>query len=322
MQKRYRILRYIYILQPVGRRSLSQNLQMTERMLRSEIDFLKAQNLVSVSNTGMRLTKEGTIILGELEAVMKEFSNLTELEQRLTAKLQIKGCSIVSGNTDESDWIKSELGRVCVMLLKDCIHHGDVITVTGGSTMFAVANALTSDFSEKDLTFVPARGGIGSGAQYQANTICEIMAEKSQNQHMVLYVPDHVTKELYDSFILDVRIREVLMKIKSANVVIHGIGDALTMAKRRRSSTDELTQLEQANAVAEAFGYYFDEDGKVVHKVQIIGLQLEDLEQIPYIFAVAGGKSKAKAIKAYMKIAPRHTVLITDEAAANEILKG
>ena len=43
---------------------------------------------------------------------------------------------------------------------------------------------------------------------------------------------------------------------------------------------------------------------------------------MPTILAVAGGKSKAKAITAYMKNAPQQTWLITDEAAANEILKG
>ena len=43
---------------------------------------------------------------------------------------------------------------------------------------------------------------------------------------------------------------------------------------------------------------------------------------MPMILAVAGGRSKVKAITAYMKNAPKQTWLITDEAAANEILKG
>ncbi|MDU7055187.1 MAG: sugar-binding domain-containing protein, partial [Enterococcus hirae] len=43
---------------------------------------------------------------------------------------------------------------------------------------------------------------------------------------------------------------------------------------------------------------------------------------VPIILAIAGGKSKAKAIRAYMKNAPKQTWLITDEAAAKEILKG
>lgn len=41
---------------------------------------------------------------------------------------------------------------------------------------------------------------------------------------------------------------------------------------------------------------------------------------IPYVFAVAGGKSKAKAIPIYEK-RTKQTWLITDEAAANVILK-
>ncbi|WP_316396719.1 sugar-binding domain-containing protein, partial [Enterococcus faecium] len=42
-------------------------------------------------------------------------------------------------------------------------------------------------------------------------------------------------------------------------------------------------------------------------------IELQDLEKVPIIMAIAGGKSKAKAIRAYMKNAPKQTWLITDE---------
>ncbi|WP_218086462.1 sugar-binding domain-containing protein, partial [Staphylococcus hominis] len=60
--------------------------------------------------------------------------------------------------------------------------------------------------------------------------------------------------------------------------------------------------------------------GHVVQKVKTIGLQLEDLESKEFIYAVAGGLSKGEAIKAYLSIAPKNTILITDEAAAIVIL--
>ena len=60
----------------------------------------------------------------------------------------------------------------------------------------------------------------------------------------------------------------------------------------------------------------------MVYKITRIGLQIKNLQEIPYVVAIAGGKTKAKAIRAYMKNAPKQTWLITDEAAANEILKG
>lgn len=322
MQKRYRILRYIEIMQPVGRRSLSQSLQITERVLRSETDFLKDQDLIAISTSGMRLTEEGKIILDQLEPIMKEFSSAPELEKQLAIALNLQSCNVVSGNADESDWVKSELGRACVSRLKEVIKEGQVISVTGGSTMNAVAEAFTEKLNKENLLFVPARGGIGAEIKDQANTICQKMANKAGGNYMVLYSPDQVTKEFYETFIQESSIREVLMKIKSADIVIHGIGDAMTMARRRMTSEEDMQKLVQEKAVAEAFGYYFDEKGRIVHKVQTVGLQLEDLKNIPHIFAVAGGASKAKAIKAYMKIAPKNTVLITDEAVTNEILKG
>lgn len=322
MQKRYRILRYIEIMQPVGRRSLSQSLQITERVLRSETDFLKDQDLIAISTSGMRLTEEGKIIMDQLEPIMKEFSSAPELEKQLAAALNLQSCNVVSGNADESDWVKSELGRACVSRLKEVIKEGHVISVTGGSTMNAVAEAFTEKLNKENLLFVPARGGIGADIKDQANTICQKMANKAGGNYMVLYSPDQVTKEFYETFIQESSIREVLMKIKSADIVIHGIGDAMTMARRRMTSEEDMQKLVQEKAVAEAFGYYFDENGRIVHKVQTVGLQLEDLKNIPHIFAVAGGASKAKAIKAYMKIAPKNTVLITDEAVTNEILKG
>ncbi len=322
MQKRYRILRYIEIMQPVGRRSLSQSLQITERVLRSETDFLKDQDLIAISTSGMRLTEEGKIILDQLEPIMKEFSSAPELEKQLAIALNLQSCNVVSGNADESDWVKSELGRACVSRLKEVINEGQIISVTGGSTMNAVAEAFTEKLNKENLLFVPARGGIGADIKDQANTICQKMANKAGGNYMVLYSPDQVTKEFYETFIQESSIREVLMKIKSADIVIHGIGDAMTMARRRMTSEEDMQKLVQEKAVAEAFGYYFDENGRIVHKVQTVGLQLEDLKNIPHIFAVAGGASKAKAIKAYMKIAPKNTVLITDEAVTNEILKG
>ena len=41
IQKRFHILQYIGAMEPVGRRSLAVTLGLTERVLRSEVDFSK-----------------------------------------------------------------------------------------------------------------------------------------------------------------------------------------------------------------------------------------------------------------------------------------
>lgn len=47
MQKRYEILQHIRLMQPIGRRTLSLNLGISERVLRSEVQFLKEQHLLA-----------------------------------------------------------------------------------------------------------------------------------------------------------------------------------------------------------------------------------------------------------------------------------
>jgi central glycolytic genes regulator len=322
MQKRYLILQYIDRMQPVGRRSLAQSLGFTERVLRSEVEFLKEQNLISITSVGAEITSIGKDLLEKLESVMREASGIDVMEAQLKSMFQLSKVVIVSGDSDETPWVKTELGRACASSMKKLIKVKNIIAVTGGSTMAAVADKLTPDFKSDDLLFVPARGGIGEDVQNQANTICSKMAANTRTKHRVFYVPDQVSDEIYASFMKEPMIKEVLEIIRSASIVLHGIGDAITMAERRNTDAKELEKMRSEKAVGEAFGYYFNEAGEVVHKVLTVGLQLSDLDQIPNVIAVAGGSSKVKAIKAYLQKAPSQTILITDEGAAQGLLKG
>ena len=49
LQERFQILRNIYWMQPIGRRSLSETMGITERVLRTETDVLKQLNLIEPS---------------------------------------------------------------------------------------------------------------------------------------------------------------------------------------------------------------------------------------------------------------------------------
>ncbi|ESU33983.1 central glycolytic genes regulator [Bacillus sp. 17376] len=322
MQKRYLILQYINVMQPVGRRNLSLSLNLTERVLRSEVEFLKDQNLISMSGQGMTLTKEGKDILESLDSVMRDIMGIDILERQLQKRMGIRKVIVVPGDSDQSPWVKSELGQATAHSMKNLLKSKNIIAVTGGSTMAAVAEMLTPDFGEKDLLFVPARGGIGEDVKNQANTICAIMADNTNSRHRVFYVPDQVSTEVYKSFIKEPLIYEVWNLVKSASMVLHGIGDAIIMAERRNTSQEDLHKILEGKAVGEAFGYYFNEAGEIVHKVLTIGLQMDDLKNVGDVIAVAGGASKAKAIRAYMKQAPSSTILITDEGAAKTLLQG
>ena len=323
IEQRFRILRNIYWNQPVGRRKLSDKLNLTERILRSETEVLKQLNLIDVSKIGMSLTEKGLSLYSELEIVMAEQTGNRVLEKKLASKLGIERCLITPGDSDTESKVLEKFGEVISDILSARLPDGDnIIAVMGGTTMATVSqNMYTLETLKRHNIFVPARGGIGETINTQANSISATMAEKTGGEFKVLYVPEQVSSETYELLLHEPTVQRVLELISKSNVVIHSIGRALHMAKRRNMSANDLAMLSNKGAVAESFGYFYNKDGEVVYKIPRIGLQMKDLKKIPYVVAVAGGKTKAKAIEAYIKNAPKQTWLITDEGAAKEILK-
>ncbi|HBL2352961.1 TPA: SorC family transcriptional regulator [Enterococcus faecium] len=324
LQERYKILRNIYWMQPIGRRSLSESMGITERVLRTETDLLKNLNLIDTSKSGMTLTTKGEEVYQSLENFMDQLLGTHQTEQQLAEYFGNQRCIVVSGNSEEQTKVADAFGEALSEALDRLLPEGEnIIAVMGGTTMAVVAEQLSNlENKKRHNLFVPARGGIGEAITVQANSVSARMAAKANGNHRALYVPEQLSLATYNSLLNEPSIQEVLNLISEANCVIHSIGRALHMAARRKMTEKELVMLKQANAVAESFGYFFNEKGEVVYKVPRIGIELQDLEKVPIIMAIAGGKSKAKAIRAYMKNAPKQTWLITDEAAANEILKG
>lgn len=319
MRTRYTVLYTINLFEPIGRRGIVEHTKLQERYIRNEVALLEELGLIQITTKGMFITEEGKIVINDLHTFFRELSGLSNLEEQIEAKTAVQKVIVVNGNSDEHDYVKQELGRATVQFLKKTINEDVTIAVTGGSTMDAVANAMVP-FKGIKCLFVPARGGIGEKVEYQANTIVAKMAEAEHGDYRLLHVPDPLSETLYQSLIHEPSIAETLSYIKKASIVLHGISDAFVIAKRRKTSQHVLDKLKRHHAVSEAFGYYFNENGEIVHKLRTIGIHLEDLDKIETVITVAGGTSKARAIASFLKQKKSH-VLITDEAAAKEIVQ-
>jgi len=319
LKKRYTVLKSIMVSGTVGRRTLASSLGMTERVLRAEVDFLKSQGLVSITSAGMQISSAGTKLLDDIEPFIKDLFGLTEMEDQIRQVYGLKQVVIVPGDSEQSPHTKRELGLAGAQALRKAARDGDVIGVTGGSTLAEVANLLTFHSSDPTCMFVPARGGLGENVEMQANMIASTMAKRTGGQYRLLHVPDHLGDEAYQSLMSDPNIQEIVAVIRQARIVIHGIGNAMTMARRRKAAPETVALLQQEGAHAEAFGYYFDRQGNVVHKMPTVGLKLEDIMQTEIVIGVAGGSSKSEAIEAILKFG-HEDILVTDEAAAQIIV--
>ena len=150
--------------------------------------------------------------------------------------------------------------------------------------------------------------------------IATVLARRLKTKYLQLYVPDSVSESVLDRILEeDAGVKHVINTIKSADILIHGMGEAFVMAKKRGVSETLIQKLKEAGAEGEALGQYFDLDGKVVYSTDSLGLMANDLATIPTVMGIAGGASKGRAILSVLR-SGHDQILVTDEAAAREIL--
>ncbi|OWZ83796.1 sugar-binding transcriptional regulator [Natranaerobius trueperi] len=317
-EKRYKILASISFYQPIGRRSLSEVLQIKERELRNEIRVLKEKQLIRVESYGMMLTDSGSLVLHEGRELVKNISGLVDLERELKGLLKLERVIVVPGDSCEDETVKQEMGAVAAKTLSSLVNPGDIISVAGGSTLARMANMAPKKTKDQNNMIVPARGGLGERVEIQANTVAAELANNFNCSYRMLHVPDEVSKESLNTLLLEPKVNEILDLIKNANILIHGIGRAEEMAKRRGLSQERVSSLLDKGSVGEAFGFYLDKKGGVVERVNTVGLTLEDLNDINKVIAVSGGSDKSEAILAMLETG-HDDFLITDEGAARKI---
>lgn len=320
MERRYTILRHVSHSQPVGRRNLSNSLNMGERVVRSELEFLKNQGLLEGDSSGVKMTEEGELLIRQLSEFVKYLRGLQDIEVKLGKGLGLGQVIVVPGDSDQDELVKKEMGRAAARYLLEIMKEGNIIAVTGGTTIGEVADAVPVSFSGREVLVVPARGGLGEDVEIQANTLAAKIAKRLAAPYRLLHVPDNIGEEAMDSLSRDPHIIEITRTIKSADILIHGIGNAEEISVSRGDSTDQTLELVAEGAVGEAFGHYFGLDGSIVKTIHSLGIRVNDLKSIDYVIGVAGGRKKADAILAVVSNR-LETVLVTDEAAGRAILE-
>lgn len=317
--ERYEILRQIALSQPVGRRLLAVQTKLTERVVRGHVESMERSGLLSVQPIGIRLTAKGETVLAPLSKYFIRRPSAAEIERRLTAVLSMRRVILVRGDTDQNEAVKERIGQEAALAICRVLKAGQIMAVSGGTTMAAVAAALPK--LSLDVTVVPSRGGFGEKIEYQANTIAAVTAEKIGGTYRMLHIPDGFSSELIDRLREETPdLREIESLIHRADILTIGVGEAGRMVQRHQLAPALKNKLLSEGVAGEALGLFADMEGRVRHRMNNVGITLEELSSIPQVVIAAGGASKGAAILAMARAGVRGT-LITDEGAAREILR-
>jgi central glycolytic genes regulator len=317
-EKRYSILRALEFNQPIGRRALSAMLDKSERWVRSELDVLKEQGLIDIQTAGMTVTEDGKNIISQFRSFIAELRGITSLEQEIKDALQVRDVLIVPGDTELDRETLKDIAKVAFEYIEQQIKDSNVIAVSGGYSVLAVAEN-SSKLKAKDITVVPARGGIRADLERQANIVAAKLANNIGGSYHLLHLPDNISEDMLNNMISDPDISSVIEYIRRANIFLFGLSSLESISKKRNFTVEEMEMLKSLKVKAEAFGCYFDENGKIVHKTGSIGIRPEDLKNIEIAMCIGGGASKAEPIILVNK-GRSNSVIVTDEAAAHQIL--
>jgi len=320
IELRYNILRTIYYKQPIGRRGLAYELNIGERTIRTEVNILKEYGLLNIESMGMYVTEEGKKIIKELGKVMHKIKGISDLENDLEELLKVKKVLIVPGNSDINSLVLKDMGKTTSIYLKKLINENCIIGVTGGTTMAHVADEMPEGKVGDNVMITPARGGLGRDVETQSNSIAAKLAKKLEANYRLLHIPDNIDKVTLDAILNIPDIKEVMELIDNMNILVFGIGRADIMAERRSLPREIIKDIIHRGAVAEAFGHYFDIEGKEIWESQTVGISLDTFQRIDNVIGVAGGEGKAEAIIAITSLRENMTI-ITDEGAAKKMIK-
>lgn len=320
MERRYFILRQISMSEPIGRRTLSNISGISERIVRSETEFLKEQGFINVAISGMTITEEGNTFLDEVKDIMNEIMGLSTLQEKVRNKLGIKKVLLVPGSYDNNESLLKDIARCGAEYFIDVLKDGDVISITGGNAMLEFANTLKADKKYINSIIVPARGSMGKEVDIQSNNIVATISKKLNSNYKLLQIPDELGEEAMRTITQEPQIKKTLDTIDKTDILVFGIGRADEMAMRRKLPKEQVKEIISKGAIGEAFGHYFNNKGEIVYKLNTVGINLETFQEIKENIAIFGGTRKVEALIAMTSI-NKNIVLITDEQSAHKILE-
>jgi len=319
IEMRYNILSTIKSEGPIGRRNLAFVLDMSERQVRNEIDFLQKQKLICVERQGVVLTDEGIQVIVELKQMLYTYNGLEQLERQLEEQLNLKRAIVSPGDVNLNYQVLKFMGNSAAQYILSMLKYKDVLALTGGESTATVAEQMQEAFYP-DVYVIPARGGIGKSHSTQANNIVAEMGLKLHSNYELLHLPDNIDSRLLEALKDYPEIKRVFNKMEDIDIFVFGIGQAEVLADWRFMSENEKKKILAEGAIGEAFGHYFNIEGKAISPSSTIGIDLENYDRIPNRIAIAGGSNKAKAIISVSRV-KEDLVLITDESAAKEIIR-
>ena len=252
-----------------------------------------------------------------------------ELEEALQERFGLTEVEIVDISRDDDASAVRELGAAAAFHMETTVRSGDIIGVSSWSaTLLAMVDAMHPVSGVKDVRVVQILGGGGDpAAEGHATHLVRRLTDLLHGQGTFLPAPSSVgSVAARDVLLEDPFVKRATALFDDLDVAYVGIGgqepSGLLASSGNVFSAEELQGVRAAGGVGDIGLRYLRADGAPVDtplNQRVIGVELEQLRQVPRSVAVAGGPGKTEAIRAAV-VGGWINCLITDTFTVERLL--
>ncbi|KHD44844.1 sugar-binding transcriptional regulator [Streptococcus hongkongensis] len=237
-------------------------------------------------------------------------TKLFQLEDYVRQKYGIEKIELVADiASDRPEEVLTKVARAAAELVRQTISDGNRVGLSWGSSISSMIDELDGK-SLKDISVLPLAGGPSHiNAKYHVNTLVYRLArifhgESTFINAMVIQENVALSQGISGSKYF----QTILKDWQQLDLAIVGIGGEPNETQesqwRDLLTAEDYEELRQQDAVGEICCRFFNEKGQAVYQNlqdRTIGIDLEQLREVPKTIAIASGTEKAKAIQAALK---------------------
>jgi deoxyribonucleoside regulator len=296
-------------------------LRYEQRLPQTEI-----ARLLEVSEATVSRCLRTALDLGyvEIQVAPKAFRDAS-LERRLKLHMGLKLAVVVEEQANSAHSIDT-LGKAVARVIEDMLKPGDVLGVSDGATVAAIAAASRRAMTA-DIDVVSLVGGLGAPEQTShSSEVCRRMAGGLGGRAWQLPVPaivddQETARVLHDTAM----VRGVFCMMKRVTLAVVGVGAISADATIFREGFIDETFMEDIRArgaVGTICARFFGGNGQPVgtrFDDRTLSISIEDLAHAPIRLAAAISPDKAEAIRAAVNGGLINAVA-TDSATARALM--
>jgi DNA-binding transcriptional regulator LsrR (DeoR family) len=310
------------LLVKLARLYYEENLNQGEIAERLRLSRQKVQRLLR------RALTEGIVQI----AIRPITGIFADLENGLEKRFGLREALIVeTASYNHEVTVAREVGAGAAEYLTRVLQPHDRIMMSWGGTLLPMVEAISvrPPLEVEDVAVIQGLGGLGDpNHDAHGAELTRRLARALRAEAYLLAAPGVATsRAARDAFCSDPQTKSVIQRARAATIAFVGIGaprpDSILIRQGQIVSWDELAELKALGAVGDMNLRFFDERGQAISSeldTRVVGLNLEEIQQIGHVVGVAGGAVKFKAIQAALAGKLVH-VLVTDNETAIHLIE-